>query len=129
MTGGLRQFVARLQPDRTVEQAWQQCLDRFPDEAPSQEAVIQLLSQLYFANLLQHTIFAADSAQLFQRYKQRKQREIGFRFLNISFTRFPLLDPDRFLVRILPVFGKLDQSGGRRAVGDRCRARSENCRG
>ena len=100
------EFVARLQPDRTVEQAWQQCLDRFPDEAPSQEAVIQLLSQLYFANLLQYDL-AADSAQLFQRYKQRKQREIGFRFLNIMFMRFPLLDPDRFLVRILPVVGKL----------------------
>ena len=100
------EFVARLRPDQTVEQVWQQCLDRFPDDAPSQDAVIQLLSQLYFANLLQYDL-AADSAQLFQRYKQRKQREIGFRFLNIMFMRFPLLDPDRFLVRVLPVVGKL----------------------
>jgi putative peptide zinc metalloprotease protein len=100
------EFVARLRPDQTVEQVWQQCLDRFPDDAPSQEAIIQLLSQLYFANLLQYDL-AADSAQLFQRYKQRKQREIGFRFMNIMFMRFPLLDPDRFLVRILPVVGKL----------------------
>ena len=105
------EFVARLQPDRTVEQVWQQCLDRFPDESPSQEAVIQLLSQLYFANLLQYDL-AADSAQLFQRYKQRKQREIGFRFLNIMFMRFPLLDPDRFLVRSLPVVGKLISPAG-----------------
>jgi len=100
------EFMARLRPDRTVEQAWAQCLERFPDEAPSQEAVIQLLSQLYFANLLQYDL-AADSAQLFERYKKRKQREIGFRFLNIMFMRFPLLDPDRFLVRTLPVIGKL----------------------
>lgn len=96
------EFVARLRPDRTVEEVWQQCLNRFPDTAPSQEAVIQLLSQLYFANLLQYDL-AADSAQLFERYKKRKQREIGFRFLNIMFMRFPLLDPDRFLVRTLPV--------------------------
>ncbi|MDE3068723.1 MAG: hypothetical protein KGJ60_14405 [Verrucomicrobiota bacterium] len=96
------EFVSRLRPDRTVEEAWQQCLDRFPDAAPSQEAAIQLLSQLYFANLLQYDL-AADSAQLFERYKKRKQREIGFRFLNIMFMRFPLLDPDRFLVRTLPV--------------------------
>src|SRR3954462_14800553 len=95
------EFVARLQPDRTVEKVWQQCLDRFPDEAPSQEAVIQLLSQLYFANLLQYDL-AADSAQLFQRYKKRKQRELGFGFLNLMFMRFPLLDPDRFLVKLLP---------------------------
>ena len=99
-------FVSRLRPDRTVEQVWQQCLERFPDAAPSQEAVIQLLSQLYFANLLQYDL-AADSAQLFERYKKRKQREIGFRFLNIMFMRFPLLDPDRFLVRTLPAVGKL----------------------
>ena len=100
------EFVARLQPDRSVEQAWQQCLERFPDEAPSQESVLQLLSQLYFANLLQYDL-AADSAQLFQRYTQRKQRETGFRFLNIMFMRFPLFDPDRLLIRILPVVGKL----------------------
>lgn len=100
------EFVSRLRPDRTVEEAWSQCMERFPDEAPSQEAVIQLLSQLYFANLLQYDL-AADSAQLFERYKKRKQREIGFQFLNIMFMRFPLLDPDRFLVRTLPFVGKL----------------------
>jgi len=100
------EFVSRLRPDLTVEQVWQQCLERFPDAAPSQEAVIQLLSQLYFANLLQYDL-AADSAQLFERYKKRKQREVGFQFLNIMFMRFPLLDPDRFLVRTLPMVGKL----------------------
>jgi putative peptide zinc metalloprotease protein len=100
------EFVARLRPDRTVEQVWRQCLDRFPDEAPSQESVIQLLSQLYFANLLQYDL-AADSAQLFERFKKRRQRELGFNLLNLMFMRFPLLDPDRFLVRTLPLIGKL----------------------
>ncbi len=100
------EFIARLRPDRTVQEVWQQCLDRFPDHAPSQEAVIHLLSQLYFANLLQYDL-ATDSAQLFERYKKRRQREIGSNFLNIMFMRFPLLDPDRFLVRTLPVIGKL----------------------
>ena len=100
------EFVSRLRPDRTVEEVWKQCLERFPDAAPSQEAIIQLLSQLYFSNLLQYDL-AADSAQLFDRYKKRKQREMGFRFLNIMFARFPLLDPDRFLVRTMPVVKKL----------------------
>jgi len=96
------EFVARLRPDRTVEEVWQQCLDRHPDEAPGQESVIQLLSQLYFANLLQYDL-ASDSAQLFDRYEKRRQRELGFNLLNIMFMRFPLLDPDRFLVSILPI--------------------------
>src|SRR5262245_29673090 len=99
------ELVARLSPERTVQDAWQECLDRFPDEAPGQQAVIQLLSQLYFSNLLQYDL-AADSAQLFERFKKRRQREMQSRLLNLMFMRFPLLDPDRFLVRTLPVVGK-----------------------
>ena len=68
------EFVARLHPRRTVEEVWRECLDRFPDEAPGQEAVLQLLAQLYFANLLQYDR-AADSAGLFERYRKRQQRE------------------------------------------------------
>src|SRR3954465_15872573 len=68
------EFLARLQPQRTVEDVWRECLERFPDEAPGQEAVLQLLSQLYFANLLQYDD-ATDSAELFERFKKRQQRE------------------------------------------------------
>lgn len=100
------EFVARLRSDRTVEQAWEECLERYPDHAPGQEAVIHLLSQLYFSNLLQYDT-AMDAAQLFERYKKRRQREVGSQFLNIMFMRFPLIDPDRFLVKTLPVVGKL----------------------
>src|SRR5208337_1017956 len=96
------EFVARLRPNRNVEQVWNECLGRFPDEAPSQGDVIQLLAQLYFANLLQYDS-AADSVQLFQRFKQRQQREMGFRFRNIMFMRFPLFDPDRWLARLQPL--------------------------
>jgi len=99
------ELVARLRPDRTVQEAWQECVERFPDEAPGQQAVIQLLSQLYHANLLQYDL-AADSAQLFERYKKRRQREIRSKLMNLMFMRFPLLDPDRFLVRTMPVVGK-----------------------
>lgn len=99
-------FIGRLRADRTVEEAWKECLERFPDEAPGQAAVIQLLSQLYFANLLQYQ-GANDGGQLFERYKQRQQRELRMRIRNVMFMRVPLLDPDRFLVRTLPLVGKL----------------------
>ncbi|MBM3879912.1 MAG: peptidase M50 [Verrucomicrobia bacterium] len=95
------EFVARLRPERTVEEVWRECLERFPDEAPGQEAAIQLLAQLYHANLLQYTL-ATDTAQLFQRHQKRQQRELRARLLNIMFLRIPLLDPDSFLVRTLP---------------------------
>ena len=95
-------FVARLRPDRTVQEVWRESIERSPEEAPSQEAVLQLLAQLYFANLLQYES-AGDSGQLFERYQKRRQREFSFNVLNIMFARFPLLDPDRFLARWLPV--------------------------
>ncbi len=98
-------FIARLRPDRTVDEAWRECLDRHPDTAPGQQAVIQLLAQLYHANLLQYNI-AADSAQLFDRFQKRRQRETRAKLLSIMFMRIPLLDPDRFLVRTLPFVGR-----------------------
>lgn len=100
------EFIARLRPDRTVEQAWNECMEKFPDEAPGQEAVIQLLSQLYQANLLQYAD-PADSGQLFERYEKMKQRETQARLMNVMFMRFPLLDPDEFLNRTIGFVGKL----------------------
>jgi len=55
-------FVIRLGPRRTVEEVWLECLQRRPDEAPGQEDVIQLLTQLYFANLLYFEV-PADSVK------------------------------------------------------------------
>lgn len=94
-------FVARLREDRTVEDAWQETLDDDPDGAPGQEDVIQLLAQLYHANLLHYKV-AADSEQFFARYRKRKQRERMFTLSNIMFARLPLLDPDKALVRAEP---------------------------
>lgn len=98
-------FVARLRRDRTVEEAWKECLELDPDGAPGQEDVIQLLAQMYHANLLQYDL-PEDSVRLFDRYRKRRQKEIQSRLLSIMFARFPLIDPDDFLRRTLPVVGK-----------------------
>jgi len=95
------EFVMRLRPDRTVEEVWEECLDRHPDEAPGQEDVLQLLTQLHFANLLYFEM-PADSAKLFERYRKRRQREIQSKLLGIMFFRLPLLDPEYFLRRLMP---------------------------
>ena len=78
-----------------------------------------------FANLL-HYERALDTAQLFTRYKQRRQRELTARLLNLMFMRFPLLDPDRFLLDDLAGARLADQPCGRRAVGGGCRPGSES---
>ena len=36
---------------KTVQEVWDECIEKFPDSAPGQEEAIRLLSQLYNANL------------------------------------------------------------------------------
>lgn len=95
-------FVSRLELGRTVEEVWEECLNRHPDAAPGQEDVIQLLTQLYFANLL-YFEKPADSEKLFERHLKRRQNEIQSRLLSIMFMRIPLFDPEHLFRRFLPV--------------------------
>ena len=99
------EFIMRLDAGLTVEEAWTQCLDLFPETAPGQQECVNLLGQLYQANLLHYN--AGDAGELFQRQQKRQQRELRSRLLGIMFLRIPLLDPDRFLVRTLPWVGWL----------------------
>jgi putative peptide zinc metalloprotease protein len=94
-------FVARLSPDRTVEEVWTECLEEMPGEAPGQGEVIQLLAQLYLSNLLQLDL-PPDARQFFERYRKRKQKEKASYLSYIMFARFPLYDPDDLLNRIKP---------------------------
>jgi putative peptide zinc metalloprotease protein len=95
-------FVGRLSKDRTVEEVWRECLELDPDGAPGQEEVIQLLGQLHHANLL-HGSLPPDHVRIFERYRKRRQREKQFIWRHLMFARFPLWDPDAFLVRSLPL--------------------------
>lgn len=104
------EFVMRMDAGLTVEEAWKQCLDLFPETAPGQQECVNLLGQLYQANLLQYD--AGDAGELFQRQQKRQQRELRARLLGIMFLRIPLVDPDRFLVRTLPWVGWLISKWG-----------------
>ncbi|MBU0651180.1 hypothetical protein KKC59_04650 [bacterium] len=94
------EFISRLSMAKTVEKVWQESVKLNPDNAPGQEDVIHLLSQLYHANLL-HYELSKDSSKLFERYKERKQKILKSTLMNILFFRLPLFDPDNFLKRIM----------------------------
>ncbi len=95
-------FLARLDPHRTVEEVWHECMEHFPDEAPGQEDVIHLLTQLYHANLL-YFDGPADSRGLFERYHRKRQREMRAKLLSVMFIRIPLFDPEPLLKRFYPL--------------------------
>src|SRR6187549_1357728 len=54
-------FVGLLDGSRTVEEAWDLCGGTMADDAPTQPEVIQILSQLFSANLIE-TDDTPDSA-------------------------------------------------------------------
>lgn len=93
-------FIARLDGNQTVEEAWQTCLDCNGDSAPGQGEAIQILSNLYQSNLIVSD-FPADVVQLFERQKRRIAREWKARLFGIFFLRIPLFDPDAFLNRTM----------------------------
>ena len=99
-------FVAMLDGRRTVNQAWQVCMERFGDNAPTQGEAIDLLGRLHNANLLQGNI-APDAKTLFKRHRKRVWRGVRGAMGNLLFVRIPLWDPDRFLDRWVKLVGRV----------------------
>jgi putative peptide zinc metalloprotease protein len=89
-------FLARLAPQRTVEEVWQSCLRDMPTQAPGQEEVMALLGQMHQSNLLYHDT-PADSLTIFDRYRDFKRRELQGKVLGFLSIRIPLWDPNRWL--------------------------------
>src|SRR5438874_7668727 len=95
-------FIGLLDGTRTVGEAWDLVGGQLADDAPTQPEVIQILSQLHAANLLEANI-TADAGVLLRRPKQPQKRQLQGRLMNVLFPRIPLWDPDRFLKKWMPV--------------------------
>jgi putative peptide zinc metalloprotease protein len=86
---------------RTVDRLWRDAVARLGDDAPSQDELLQLLSQLHQADLLVANV-APDVSDLLSRGR-RQRRSVWLRNLvNPMSLRFRLWDPDAFLTRTLP---------------------------
>ena len=95
-------FVALLDGTRTVEEAWDLCGGVLEDDAPTQPEVIQILSHLYSANLIDADV-TPDATVLLRRHKELNKRKTQNRLMNVLFPRIPLWDPDKFLKRWMPL--------------------------
>lgn len=96
-------FICRLRLDRTIEHVWRECLEIFPEEAPTQQEVIQLLAQLTNLNLLTSDL-PPDVAMSFERHEKAQQKELRGKWLNFLYLRFHLLDPTPLIDMLLPLF-------------------------
>jgi putative peptide zinc metalloprotease protein len=99
-------FVGLLDGRKTIEEAWDLVGGQLADDAPTQPEVIQIMSQLYAANLLE-TDVPPDATTLLRRHKDQVKRKMQGRLMNVLFPRIPIWDPDRFLKRWMPLAEKV----------------------
>lgn len=93
---------------RSVDEIWEYAISRFGDDAPTQDEVIRLLSQLHTAEVLQ-TEITPDLEELMLRARRSGSKTLKQNLLSPLAVRIPLFDPDRLLERWLawyqPLFG------------------------
>ena len=87
---------------RTIQQIWDDVCTRLGDDAPTQDETIRILGLLHQSDALQCDI-TPDTAELLRRSQRRETGERWQRYANPMAVRIPLLDPDAFLERWLPV--------------------------
>jgi putative peptide zinc metalloprotease protein len=94
-------LASRMDGTQTVEQLWQAAVQALGEQAPPQDEVIQLLSQLHESDAL-----ASDTTPDLDDLMRRRDRQRRMRWqrnlINPMALRFRLWDPDAFLLRTLP---------------------------
>ena len=106
LTPEAHQLIGLMDGHRTVGELWDLVCKRLGDAGPSQDEVIQLLSQLHASDVLQCDV-PPDAAELLQRHERQAHREQLARVGNMFAWRMPVVDPDRFLRAAVPLVGPL----------------------
>ncbi len=87
---------------RTVQEIWDLAAERFGDDLPTQDEVIQLLARLHRADGLACDV-PPDVVELTERADDIRQKTMWQSVKNPMALRVPLFDPDRFLLATLPM--------------------------
>ena len=95
-------FIGLMDGQRTVQDIWELSSTKLADEAPTQPEVVQLLSQLHAADVLQCDI-PPDIAELLHRHERTQQKKWQRRAMSIFAWQFPLFDPERLLQIFVPL--------------------------
>lgn len=102
-------FISRLKVNQTVEEVWHSFIEDFPEHAPGQEEVIQVLSQLHHSNLLFYRSESDHTAILERKQKQVRQEHLT-KLMAFMYLRIPIWNPEVMLTtfaRVLtPLFSK-----------------------
>jgi putative peptide zinc metalloprotease protein len=87
---------------RTIQEIWDTVAAKAPDQPPTQDETIQLLSQLHSSDLIQSEL-TPDIGELSERSERHDRRELIQRLRNPLSFRLPLFDPDRLVGFLMPL--------------------------
>jgi putative peptide zinc metalloprotease protein len=88
--------LMRMDGSCSLDQIWRDTVAQFGENAPAQDQIISVISQLYAAELIDSDR-PVDPGELSTRAANYSRQMVAQRFQNPMFLRFPLADPDRFL--------------------------------
>jgi putative peptide zinc metalloprotease protein len=98
--------IGLLDGERSLQQVWERLSAAMDEHTPSQDELVQLFGQLYAADLIQCDV-TPDVAELFERGGKQRKAKLLQRFANPVSLRFPLVDPDAWLGRVIARAGPL----------------------
>lgn len=99
----VRQFLSYLDGSRTTEQAFSIYLSKQPGLELSRDEVVTLIAKLKAAELLEHDGSVTDIGYLVKQAQQLRHKQRWQRWLRPFAIKIPLLDPNAFLTKTLPV--------------------------
>lgn len=102
-------IVGLMNGKRTVDELWTLSAERLGEDMPTHEEMLQLLANLYQANLIRMDI-SGDVSELFQRDQDARRQRWMSKLKSPLSMQIPLVDPERFLQRterwVAPLFTK-----------------------
>jgi len=95
-------LIGLMDGQQSVQELWETGRARLGENAPTQDEVIRLLSQLHAVNALQ-TDVVPDTAEMLKRFEKQRYGKLKQNLRSPLFMRFSLLDPERILNLFLPL--------------------------
>ena len=103
--------IGLLDGERSLQAVWDRLSASMDERTPNQDELVTLFGRLYAADLIQCDV-TPDVAELFERGGKQRRSKILQRFANPVSLRFPLVDPDAWLGRVVAAAGPLARMPG-----------------
>lgn len=99
-------LIGNMNGERTLDEIWKAAAVQLEENAPSQDEVVRLLSQLHSSDLLRSD-GPPETLELLERLSRQRWRLLGRKFRNPIAITIPLWDPNRFLDRAVSLLRPL----------------------